>query len=203
MISPGLGSALSGFFTATGAMGAIFLAQYFFRGRITDLKSAVRETEETVERYQHVVNEKLEAISGAIESLNQVIGGVQESVAKTQAAVHDSQPEEEQSAAQAIQAPAKERLTNEWYGILDHIESIASSPNVDGRKRAKYGRIDRRSYYDLIDSLDADGLLGGARDAARAATELWYSCRRRPDATEEDVNAMQGYRRAIAAIPMP
>jgi hypothetical protein len=203
MISPGIGSALSGFFTAIGAVVAILLAQYFFRGRITDLKSAVRETEETVERYQNAVNEKLGAISAAIESLNQVIGGVQESVAKTQAAVHDSQPEEEQPGAQAIQAPAKERLTDDWYRILDHVESIASSPNVDGRRRAKYGRIDRRSYYDLIDSLDNDGLLGGARGAADAATGLWYSCRRRHDATEEEVNQMQRYRQTITEIPIP
>lgn len=203
MISPGLGSALSGFFTGTGAVLAILLAQRFFRGRITDLKGAVKETEETLERFQGAVAEKLETISGAIENLNLVIAGVQESVAKTQAAVHDSQPEEEQPPAQQIQAPAKDRLTDEWHKILDHVESIASSPNVDGRTRAKYGRIDRRSYYDLVATLDDDGLMGGARDAADAATGLWYSCRRRQEVDEEEVNEMQGYRQAITAVPLP
>ena len=158
-LSAGQGSALSGFFTGVGAIVAVFLAQHIFKGRISDLKSAVGETEGLVKSFKASVDAQLNEVKDKFSELNAVTSAIQEGLSKTQAAVLERTDEQDQGAPQnvgiAVEADDRSRLKKAWHQIVDHIEAIAGSPNVDGRTRAKYGRIDRRSYYDLINALDA------------------------------------------------
>ena len=204
-ITPGQGSALSGLFAAVGAISAVFLAQYFFRNRIADLKGAIKETETIVDQFRGSVNVQFGAITKSVGSLNESIGGVLASLAQTQAAVREGQ----QAGEEAVPALAddhrspKELLSENWYAIIEHIESIASSPNVDGRTRAKYARIDRRSYYDLIKSLNDDRRLGQFRRQADKSAELWYSNRRKQRVSNADAENMRILREDVLQIPMP
>lgn len=204
-LTAGQGSALSGLFTATGAIGAILLAQHFFRSRIADLKSAVKETEAVVDQFRESMNDKLSKINEDVGSLNAALSGVQASVAQTQAAIHEGNQDDGEAVPTPPEDPrsTKERLSEEWHALVEHIERIASSPNIDGRTRAKYARIDRRSYYDLIGSLADDGRLSDLRPQADEAAQLWYANRRRQNVANSDVNRMAALKESISQIPVP
>lgn len=201
-ISAGLGSALSGLFTGLGAVGAVILAQWLFKGKVADMKSAIAETTTAITQLKLHTENELERIRDSFSSVNGALAGIQETAAKTQAAIHDQEPPELQEQAQVEVAP-KERLIEAWYRVRDHIEEIASSPNIDGRTRAKYGRMDRRSYYDLVGVLDHDGLLGNARNLIDEAIGHWYSCRRRQEVDQEAALLMERYANSIAELPVP
>ena len=200
--SPGQGSALSGFFTATGAIGAIVLAQHFFKSRITNLQGAIEKTELVVQQFQASMAEKLAAIDRDVGSLNQALSGVQTAVSQTQAAIHENSQidDEEAPVAQQGNASFKEKLSQTWHELIEHIEQVASSPNIDGRTRAKYARIDRRSYYDLFGSLSDDGRLNGLQPQADEAAQLWYANRRRNVVPSEDVDRMTQLRDQLLQI---
>lgn len=204
-LTPGQGSALSGFFTASGAVIAIILAQHFFKSRIADLKSAIKETESLVEQFRESMNEKLTAIDTDVSSLNEALAGVQASVAQTQAAIHESNQGDGEAVPIQPQGERsfKEELSGVWHDIIEHIEKIASAPSIDGRTRAKYARIDRRSYYDLFGSLSDDGRLQEFRRQADEAAQIWYANRRRNNVPAEDVGRLTFLRDVLMQIPVP
>jgi hypothetical protein len=68
-------------------------------------------------------------------------------------------------------------MRESWKRIRDRLEEIASDPEIDGRIRAKYGRIDRRRYEKLVSALQNDGKLDADTDSYRAAVELWQRFR--------------------------
>jgi hypothetical protein len=204
-ITPGVGSAMSGFFTAIGAVTALYLAQRFFKGRLSDLKSAISETETSIDKFRLSVEEKLKAFDTSLIMLDAATSALQESASKTQAAVYEAQEViEEPGVSQIPQADSpKASLRRDWQEIASHFEQIASSKNVDGRTRAKYGRIDRRVYYDLISALASDDLLANVKDSADAATRIWYSNRKRNNVSQQEADSMKKYKDQIMAIPIP
>ncbi|ATW02654.1 hypothetical protein [Sphingorhabdus sp. YGSMI21] len=203
-LTEGQGLVLSGFLTGLGAIIAVLLAQSFFRSKVSDLKAAILETEEAVIAFQNEIVARFKDFEESFKEIDITIAALQETAAKTQASIREQESDDE-GLSEEVKEPhdPKERTFAKWYEISDHLEEIASSPNIDGRTRARYGRIDRRSYYDLIDALDYDGRLGNMRDIADEATELWYSCRRRDDIDEEASRRMSDYALKIKGIPMP
>ena len=201
-ISPGLGSALSGLFTAIGAVGAVLLAQWFFRARVTDLKTALAETSDTVKQFRLETQNELEALERKFEDLNEALSGVQETASKTQAAVRD-QGDGEPATSDDGEQTTREILFEKWYEIAGHLEEIASAPSIDGRTRAKFGRIDRRSYYNLAEALSDYDLLDGKLDKVEEAISLWYSCRKRKRVDQKSAEKMSEFADEIGAIPVP
>jgi hypothetical protein len=83
-------------------------------------------------------------------------------------------------------------MRENWERIRDRLEAIATNSQIDGRTRAKYGRIDRRRYGDLVTALHNDAALGADTNVYRDAVELWQrfrTGRSTPSATE--VHTMQ------------
>ena len=66
-----------------------------------------------------------------------------------------------------------DRMLTSWTRIRDHLEAIADSPRIDGRTRAKYARIDRRTRGQLVAALDVDRNLDADPALYREAIELW------------------------------
>ena len=79
-----------------------------------------------------------------------------------------------------------------WERIRDRLEAIAANSQIDGRTRAKYGRIDRRRYSDLVNALHNDGEIGADVNFYRDAVELWQKFRTgRATPSEGEVQTMQ------------
>lgn len=95
----------------------------------------------------------------------------------------------------AVPPPSRDQLRASWYRIRDAIEDTATNTDIDGRKRAKYMRIDRRSFGDLIAALVRDGYLVDDRaDIARDAHALWQSFRTgRRQLNQSDVARMETF----------
>ena len=71
----------------------------------------------------------------------------------------------------------RETLREAWEKIRDNLERIAADPAIDGRTRARYSRLDRRRYGDLLEALARDRRLNGHADKYREAVELWLRFR--------------------------
>ena len=200
-LTAGQGAFLGGASTAIGAIAAVFVAQALFGRRISDLKEGVAQAEKSVGILKESLEKKLHNVQ---ESFDTTLAGLQEAIANTQAALYESSEDDEQPQPKnenAVYSP-DERVREYWNEIRQRIESIASSPNVDGRTRAKYGRIDRRSYYDLIYAMCADGLIPN-EDVAEEAIGLWYSCRRKDEIEEESAVRMEALWEEISNWPIP
>ncbi len=61
--------------------------------------------------------------------------------------------------------------------MRDRVEEIAADPAIDGRSRARYNRIDRRIFKNLLDALVADNLLGVNGPLLTDALALWHKYR--------------------------
>ena len=201
-LTAGQGAFLSGAFTAFGAVVAVLIAQKFFGDRVSGLQDAVGKTEESVEEFEQKFEQKLTTLS---ENLDRTFSSLQSSLAKTQAAVYENQSSDGDAAEEnglEKNKGTRDRVIESWHKIRDRIEELASSPNVDGRTRAKYSRLDRRSYYDLASALAYDGFLPDL-ETAENAINLWYSCRRKDDVAENCAVQMEDYWDAIKEWPIP
>jgi hypothetical protein len=72
---------------------------------------------------------------------------------------------------------AQDNMRENWTRIRDRLEQIAANPDIDGRRRARYNRIDRRQYEDLVIALQNDGALGQNTTSYRDAVDLWQRFR--------------------------
>lgn len=176
--------------TFVGAIVAVLLGWLLFSAKVKDMRSAISATDEFVKKHQATVVQSLtdiEAkISGLAASAGQLRADVVDRQAASDGAVEAPLPQEGLGEAPAPWAAGQgERsaehfppLASAWYAIRDHLEEVAANPNIDGRTAAKYQRIDRRSYPDLIRSLARDGNLQDAQSFLEAA-QLWSRYRTR------------------------
>jgi len=136
----------------------------------------------------------------SLADIREKIGGLAASAGQLRAQMSDTQAaeahEEDGNSVASLDSdfglPARppdlmEELATQWVKIRDRIEEIAADPTIDGRTAAKYSRIDRRSYSDLIDSLAYDGRLIDRHgrnwlSEFLQAAKIWltYRARRRP-----------------------
>jgi hypothetical protein len=185
-ITPGVGSAISGAMTALGAITAVLIAHHYFGGKVRNVTNSLDEIQNKISGFQSVIDERFSQITSNIDDLNAALGGVQDTAARTQAAVYESREYDDSQGIEEGQAQGnKQAVALIWNEVANLIEKIASSENIDGRTRAKYGRIDRRSYYNLISSLNDDGRLLEQMEAFKRAAQIWYSCRRATDVSDE------------------
>jgi hypothetical protein len=175
---------IAGIFTMIAAISAVLIGSWLFSGRVRDLKGAVEETEKILLAHRDEVNTTLAELR---EGLGQVRGTVSD--------IQSATPTEANSENEWA---AWEALRDGWTEIRDELEHIAADPSIDGRTRARYGRIDRRQYWRLIEALKEDRRLGGAAGDFEAANTLWQrfkSGRKVPDRAA--VQEMEEFRRRI------
>ncbi|MFM7378772.1 MAG: hypothetical protein ACKO1O_11705 [Erythrobacter sp.] len=200
-LTDGQGAFLSGSITAFGAVVAVWIAQKLFGDRVAGLKEGVEQAEQSMSAFKVSVESRLSEIENLF---NEVSSGLQRSLADTQAAIHESQGTEGAAEVRDADQAASpwDRLWADWHTIRDKFEAIASSPNIDGRTRAKYSRVDRRSYYELLNLLDADGHLPDLQ-LAIDATGLWYRSRRKNAVEEAAAQTMRNYLTQISRWQAP
>ncbi|MCL4671664.1 MAG: hypothetical protein KJZ64_01735 [Sphingomonadaceae bacterium] len=176
-LTPGQGSALSGLFTALGAVIGIIIAGRFFSGKVKSLSEALDESRRLLTEHADAVRITLASITEEVNVLRDAVGSVGEQAARIESNVADAealrQPEVE-----GPEVAAWEQLRERWLEVRDLLEAEANSDELDGRRRAAYSRMDRRTYGSLIERMNKDGELSDEKaEKFQEALDIWLRYR--------------------------
>ena len=189
-LSEGQGTVLAAGVTVVAAGIGVVAGWLLFRGQVRDLGTALEKSKQLLDEHREVVADKLEAIN---EQLGAIIGRVSE----VAGGVSDIQAGSGQAQDNAQQAGRRDDLKKNWIAIRDQLDSLAVN-HTDGRTRAKYGRISRRNYHELIETLEGDDMLNGHAHDFFAANQLWQRFQRgRAVPSVADVRRMVELRAAL------
>lgn len=205
-VTPPQATIISGGLTLLAAVGGIILGWWLFSGRVRDLKGALDESDKLLVNHSAIVTTSLQNITERVAALDTQFTTTLESLGQLRGNVSDLQSVAASAAdntgagsAVTLEPPVQsEQLRDDWDAIRDRLEHRAADPAVDGRRRAKYARIDRRRYLDLIDALDSDDALGAKAVDYREAAKLWQKYRNgRSTPTHDDAAKMSGFRQKL------
>lgn len=164
--------------TAVGTLLAIFIGWLLFSGKVRDMKSALDATDSLLREHQVRVQQSL-------SDIEEKISGLSASTAQFRADVSDKQAQEEGEVAaeKGIKAEVAkltfDDLSQNWHRVRDKLEEVAADSRIDGRTAAKYARIDRRNYADLVSALNKDARLEDKGEQFLKAAQIWSSHRTR------------------------
>jgi hypothetical protein len=168
-----------------------------FGGKVRSLETALKETEEKVTKFR-------ESVEKQMADVEPQIGAVLAIVRELQNATEELNMGQDAPKTNEHAAPTRDNLKAVWYEIRDKIEATASSSRIGGRTRAKYGRIARYSYEDLIRSMSRDGHVAGYENAMLEANNIWQTYQRRPENPSQEVfDRLQALRDQIATANLP
>ena len=191
---------VSGGLTLLAAVFGVVIGWWLFSGRVKDLKGALDESDRLLTAHRTSVEKALIDINEKVTGINEQFTTTVESLGQLRGKVSDLE-----SASSSIdEAPITERAANpkdlrdDWEAIRDQLEQRAADPSVDGRTRARYARIDRRGYLDLIDALNNDRALGVEAPSYREANIIWQKYRNgRRSPTIDDARKMSSLRQML------
>jgi hypothetical protein len=183
------------------------LGSWLFSGRVKDLRGALDASDKLLADHSANVAKALLNITERLTGLDSQFTTTLESLGQLRGNVSDLQSVAASTAESTTAGPAvtrdppvtSEKLRDDWDAIRDRLERRAADPALDGRRRAKYVRIDRRRYLDLIDALADDDALGPEAPAYREAARIWQKYRNgRSTPTSEDSAKMSSLRQMLA-----
>lgn len=165
---------IAGILTLAAAIVGVLLGAWLFGNRVGDLKGALEVSDRLLNDHKSAVESGLVNLEA---QFNDFMATTRESLGQLRGVVGDiesnaASPQEDES-----QARSSEDLREDWSAIRDDLERQAVEPTIKGQTRAKYARIDRRNYMDLVNALVSDGHLHGDVDRFREAIALWYKFR--------------------------
>jgi hypothetical protein len=205
-VTPPQATIISGALTLLAAVGGVILGWWLFSGRVRDLKGALDASDKLLADHRISIEKTLYDITAGVSGLESQFTTTLESLGQLRGNVSDLQSVTAPPIESANTGPApardtpvtSEKLRDDWDAIRDQLERRAANSTVDGRRRAKYARIDRRRYLDLIDSLADDDALGSEAPSYREAARIWQKYRNgRSSPTTEDVARMSNLRQTL------
>lgn len=186
---------ISGVCTLAAALFGVLFGWWLFSGRVSDLKSAIKESDNLIKQHRSDVQVALTGLGSSLSDLQLQFSTTLEALGQLRGSVSDIQSSTLEEPANETQANRREQVRSDWNAIRDVLERTAAAPDVDGRTRAKYARIDRRKYWELVDALARDGALAKHEDAFRQAVALWMRYRNgRREPTTADATSISNLR---------
>lgn len=189
--------------TVFGAIIAVLIGWKLFSAKVRDMRSALTATEELLTEHQTRVQNTLADIEVKIGGLAASTGQLRADVSDNQALVEKVQPAELLEEREQIRTEGAnfEAFAASWTSVRDHLEDIAADIK-DGRTAAKYARIDRRSYVDLVVALNRDSRLGENGQMYLEAAQIWASHRtRKRPLTIEVAQRMESFAQLVGLAP--
>jgi hypothetical protein len=168
---------ISGVLTLCAAVLGILLGWGLLSNKVKDLKGAVDETDKILKEHRKSVEDVLKHVRSTLDELSSQLNSTTEGLGQLRGAVGDIQVATSPEELNEGHETTRETLRVAWEAIRDHLEQIAADPSIDGRTRARYNRMDRRRYGELVDALGKDGLLAGKLDLYRDAVTIWQKYR--------------------------
>ncbi len=166
---------VSGLLTLISGILVAFVAPFVIGQRFSSLSDKADKVNDLTKS----VGREVDSLSGKISSVSEAVTpllSLPEIVTRVNNAVVDLAAAEPQSGTDQ-EVKQREDLKSLWTEIRDRVEAIAASPAIDGRTRARYGRIDRRIFKKVIDALNEDHLLGANEPLLTEALNIWHTYR--------------------------
>lgn len=168
---------LSGGFTFLAAVFAVVVGNFVLKGKVSTIEEAISASKDAVDTHLENVEKtipelkkRLETLDGLILALGDRISQIQDEEAEYEG--YDIEPSgvdgPRGNLALADNIEDVDTILDTWRKIRELVEKMARRDAVDGRTRAKYLRVDRRKFGDLIISMGNDGNLPLHQDVARA-----------------------------------
>lgn len=173
-LTDGQGAVINGALTVFAGLAAAYIGGKIFGSHVSDLKTAMDSSAAAVDKHLDNVEKTIEAIDGRTRELDQAIAMLKEKVLQIQTAIPQGPTEIGASDADEAQLelnpppesagyPADDEnpqyifdeILSNWGRVRNYLEHLADQ-ETDGRTRAKYFRVDRRNYTDLIRLLEDD-----------------------------------------------
>lgn len=168
---------ISACITVAAAVVGVLLGSWLFGGRVRDLQTALDASKQMVGDHRQHVEQSINEIQAKLAELETLFASTSETLGQVRGSIGDLSASDCEPRADIEHNNYRDSIRAGWERIRDTLETMAADPRIDGRTRAKYARIDRRNYHWLIESLDADGRLGGASDRFRESVDLWHRFR--------------------------
>lgn len=181
-----------------------------FEAAITKVTSSAKNVEGSVANVTtsvDLVSARAAEIVGDLDTLkattlqiNDLVSALQRSNAMVQAR-QDEEDEQTNLETQTSTTASDDEQQNKeamralWADLQGLIEDSASDPDIDGRTRAKYARMDRRKYEDLAVTLFEDGRLPGTESQWRSAIDIWNKSKR--NGHRVAVSTVEQFRREV------
>ena len=153
------------------AIGGVLVGGVIFSGKVKDIETALQRANDKINGHLDKAKNGIAELETTVSGIGLKLSGIEEqfsataqSLGQLRGSVDDLQnsagPVEEQKNTEIEYN--RDTVRNDWNEIRDKLEQNAADQSIDGRTRAKYTRIDRRRYNDLIYLLDKDGNLQNA-----------------------------------------
>lgn len=168
---------ISAVLTIVAAVAGVSLGARMFGNRVRDLQGALDASKVMVDDHRQYVESALNEIRRKLSDFETLFGTTLESLGQLRGSLGDISAGTGEAAKTEKEQATLESIRDAWDPIRDTLEAIAANPDIDGRTRAKYARIDRRNYNWLVDALDDDGALRGRGELFRQAVALWHKYR--------------------------
>ncbi|WP_131725423.1 hypothetical protein [Rhodobacter capsulatus] len=180
---------LSSILTMLAALLGVLLANFFLSGKVKSVEDAIAALNESVQSRLKNLDDTLQQLQTKSDVLDQLISALSSRIAQISEAQNESassaeilseavSDELDTNTGTISQPEIREQVKEIWHSARDIVESIASDPKIDGRTRASYMRVDRRSYESLIAKLYKDNHLTEEQaGAVRAIYTAWNRVR--------------------------
>jgi len=175
-----------------GALG-VWLGSILFGGRVSNLREAVKETEEAVSDFKGKTLSQLEALQKQLDA-------TMEQLTRARKEITDLAPQEAEGNGGEV-APVmpgapqgdREAFLRMWYTIRKRLRDLSQDPRIHGHRRNRYAKYNNNQIGVLIDDMRIDGEL--SEDMAawfHEAHDLFAWHRNgRPQLTPDDVQQMR------------
>lgn len=200
-VTEGQGAVINGILTLFAAIAGVLIGAVLFGNRVKDIESAIEQSKKSIDLHFATTEQTLAKVRDMAAELDAVVAAVPAQLNRLEIAVEQ---QGDIALAESSEADVTDdgkneafdpraTIRQEWARIRDHLEALATDPEIDGRTRAKYMRIDRRSYGDFIEALEHDDTISGSvAQLAREAYSLRNSFKRRhAPPTHDELTRMQ------------
>lgn len=168
-INEGQGSVLAAVITVVG----VIIGYLLFSRKVKSFEEGLETTSSSLAALNGQATEAFGQIRVELKELKAEFTTTRESLGQLRGAVADIEGAADDVGRDPENPNLRDRIRAAWGIIRDKLEELAAAQWIDGRRRAKYARIDRRKYAELIEAMADDNSIQAVEaETFKQANEL-------------------------------
>ncbi|MHA6687710.1 hypothetical protein [Mesorhizobium sp. A556] len=189
---------ISAVLTIVAAVVGVLLGAKLFGNRVRDLNTALAASNKLVVDHKTKVDTSLADIRSTLLNFESLLSATTSNLGILKGSLEDIADKTEVKGDTPAKEATREQLRDDWDAIRGQIETLAAAQTIDGRTRARYARMDRRKYADLVETLAREKQLGDRPEDFEKAAAIWAKYRNgRSQPSKSDVATMADLRKAL------